>query len=301
MLWARLLSPLTNFLSALSRLVERLFGMPAGGDFHEEISPSEDELRHLLAHSQKEGELEPGKAELIENVFSFSERTISEIMIPRGNVVTMDLRKSFRENLATISSVKHSRIPLVDGDLDHVVGVIHLKDLLWRLQTEDEPDMRMLARQAFFVPEMRRVQDLMLDFQRKKQHLALVVNEHGGVDGIVTLEDVIEELVGEIQDEFDHEVTQLTRVHAGAWLAQGGVTLDQLEGQLGIRIDEETDAVTLGGYFQEQLGRVLRVGDEINVQGWQIRVLEMSGMAPGKFLFKRGLTENLGIATDQEL
>jgi CBS domain containing-hemolysin-like protein len=101
------------------------------------------------------------------------------------------------------------------------------------------------------------------------------------------MEDVIEELVGEIQDEFDQEVTQMTRAQAGAWLAQGGVTLEQLEDQLGLKLENDTDSVTLGGYFQERLGRVLRSDDEIALQGWQIRVLEMNGMAPGKFLFKK--------------
>jgi len=286
LIWSRFSRPLTITLSTLSRWVERLFGLPEGNEYPEDLLPSEDEFKRLLAHSQASGELELNKAELIENVFSFSKRTIMEITIPRGSVVTMDIRKSLKENLALMRTIEHSRIPLVDGDLDHVVGVIHLKDLLWRLRDEEEPDLKSLARPAFFVPEMRRVQDLLLDFQRKKQHLALVVNEHGGVDGIVTFEDVIEELVGEIQDEFDNEVTQLTRIQAGAWLAQGTVTLEQLDDQLGLKLEGDTDAVTLGGYFQERLGRILRVNDEITIQEWQVRVLEMSGMAPKKFLFK---------------
>jgi CBS domain containing-hemolysin-like protein len=283
--WHGVSWPLTKVLSALSRWVEGLLGVQEGG-FDEDQSPTEDELRRLLAHSQEKGDLEPNKAELLDNVFSFSERTISEIMIPRGNVAMMDARKGFKENLALVSSFKHSRLPLVDGDLDHVVGVIHLKELLWHLQEEGEPDLKSLARPAFFVPEMRRVQDLLLDFQRKRQHLALVVNEHGGVDGLVTLEDVIEELVGEIQDEFDQEAVQLTKASSGAWLAAGGITLEQLEDELGIALGEETDSVTLGGYLQEQLGRVLKAGDELAIQGWQVRVLQMSGMAPGKFLVK---------------
>ncbi|MCL1909050.1 MAG: hemolysin family protein [Holophagaceae bacterium] len=284
-LWSRISRPLTVAFSALSHWVERLLGMPKGDKVQEDFSPSEDELRRLLAHSQKKGELESNKAELIENVFSFSERTIAEVMIPRGNVVTLDLRKDIKENLGLLRTVKHSRLPLIDGNLDRVVGVIHLKDLLWRLQEEEEPDLKSLARPTFFVPEMLRVQDLLLNFQRKKQHLALVVNEYGGVDGIVTLEDVIEELVGEIQDEFDHEVTQLTKTPSGTWLALGSVTMEQLEDMLELTPEEETSAITLGGYFQEQLGRVLKVDDEIIMQGWQIRVLEMSGMAPGKFVF----------------
>jgi len=284
-IWHRLSRPLTVALSTLSRWVEKLLGVPRGG-FDEDQSPSEDELRRLLAHSEENGGLEHNKAELLDNVFSFSERTTSEIMVPRGNVAMMDTRKGFKENMATISSFRHSRLPLVDGDLDHVVGVIHTKELLWRLQEDDEPDLKTLARPVFFVPEMRRVQDLLLDFQRKRQHLALVVNEHGGVDGLVTLEDVIEELVGEIQDEFDQEATQLTKAGPDAWLAAGSITLEQLEDELEIALGEDTDAVTLGGYLQEQLGRVLKSGDELEIKGWYVKVLHMSGMAPGKFLIK---------------
>jgi CBS domain containing-hemolysin-like protein len=175
---------------------------------------------------------------------------------------------------------------VVEGDLDRVVGVVHLKELLWALhETEGDVDLRALARPAFLVPEMRRIQDLLLDFQAQQQHLALVVNEHGGVDGLVTLEDVLEELVGEIQDEFDREAIQLRRTRSGAWLAQGGVKLEQLQDHLGLELESE-EAVSLGGFFQEQLGRVLRVGDEIRTQGWRIRVLAMRGLAPSQFLLK---------------
>jgi len=283
--WHGVSRPLTIALTALSRWVEKLLGIQRGG-FDEDQSPSEDELRRLLAHSQEKGGLEHSKAELLANVFSFSERATSEIMVPRGNVAMLDIRKGFSENMATVSSFKHSRLPLVDGDLDHVVGVIHIKELLWRLQEDGEPDLKSLARPTFFVPEMRRVQDLLLDFQRKRQHLALVINEHGGVDGLVTLEDVIEELVGEIQDEFDQEATQLTKAGVDAWLAAGSITLEHLEDELGIALGEDTDAVTLGGYLQEQLGRVLKSGDELEIRGWHVKVLHMSGMAPGKFLIK---------------
>jgi len=168
-----------------------------------------------------------------------------------------------------------------------VVGIIHLKDLLWALNDRGPGlDLRDLARPAFMVPEMRLIQDLLLDFQKLKQHLALVVNEHGGVDGLVTLEDVLEELVGEIQDEFDREVVHLHQTRGGAWLAQGTVTLEELEDQLDLHLEVEKGSVRLGGLFQERLGRILRAGDELRIQGWRIRVLEMRGMAPWKFLLK---------------
>jgi CBS domain containing-hemolysin-like protein len=293
-LWSRAIAPLNWVLLYLTRLMEQVVGLDPA-DHAAEEAPSRDEFRRMLVKSQASGELEADHRELIQNVFDFSRRTVKEIMVPRAQVVSIDLRRPLQENLELARSSPHTRLPLVDGDLDHVAGVLHLKELLWALNDQGERlDLRACARKAFLVPEMRLIQDLLLDFQRQKQHLALVVNEHGGVDGLVTLEDVLEELVGEIQDEFDREVQNLHRTRGGAWLAQGTVTLEQLEAVLGLRLEAEAGSVSLGGYFQERLGRVLRVGDELRIPGWRVRVLEMRGMAPRKFLFKPGPPEPPG-------
>ena len=287
LLWSRLIHPLTVVLSFISRRVERLLGLPPTEELPEDMLPSEDEFRRMLVQSQARGDLELSRAELIENLFTFSKRTIKEVSIPRGQVVFFDLNHSLEKNLEVARSSPHTRIPLVEGDLDHVVGVVHLKELLWALNDRGPRlDLRALARPALLVPEMRLIQDLLLDFQKQKQHLALVVNEHGGIDGLVTLEDVLEELVGEIQDEFDREVIDLRRTQGGAWLAQGTVTLEQLEDHLQLRLEASAGSVSLGGYLQEQLGRILEAGDELRIQGWRIRVLEMRGMAPRKFLLR---------------
>jgi CBS domain containing-hemolysin-like protein len=288
LVWSRLSRPLAGTLIALSRGVERLFGAGPAVDEHADLHlPSEEELKRMLERSQASGNLGLSKGELIENLFQFSRRTIKEVAIPRNAVVYFDLHRSLEENLALARATPHTRIPVAEGDLDRVVGVVHLKELLWALhEREGDVDLRALARPAFLVPEMRRIQDLLLDFQTQQQHLALVVNEHGGVDGLVTLEDVLEELVGEIQDEFDREAIQLRRTRSGAWLAQGAVKLEQLQDHLGLELESEEGAVSLGGFFQEQLGRVLRVGDELKVAGWRIRVLSMRGLAPGQFLLK---------------
>ncbi len=283
--WSRLVNPLTWALSYLSRMVLRLFGQLPGAT--EDLLPSEEEFKRMLERSQSHGHLEVRRRELIENLFDFTRRTVKEIAVPRSQVVCFDLQRSLPENLALARSTPHTRIPLVDGDLDRVVGVVHLKELLWALRDrKEEPDLRAFARPAFFVPEMKPIQGLLLEFQQRKQHLALMVNEHGGVDGLVTLEDVLEELVGEIQDEFDREAIQLIRTRRGAWLAQGNVLLEQLEDHLHLDLHAEEGSVSLGGYFQEQLGRILRPGDELRIQGWQIRVLSMRGLAPGQFLLR---------------
>ena len=284
--WSRLVRPLTWCLTMLSHQVLALFGIHPEADA-EDLLPSEAEFRRMLERSQAEGHLELDRKELIENLFDFSRRMVKEIAVPRARVVCFDLTRSLADNLALARITPHTRIPLVEGDLDRVVGVIHLKELLWAMQDRDgSVDLRELARPAFFVPEMKPIQGLLLEFQQRKQHLALVVNEHGGVDGLVTLEDVLEELVGEIQDEFDREAIQLRRTRGGAWLAQGNVLLEQLEDHLDLNLETEAGSVSLGGFFQEQLGRVLRPGDELRIQGWRIRVLAMRGLAPGQFILK---------------
>jgi len=284
--WSRLVRPLTWCLTRLSHLVLRILGVHPEADA-EDMLPSEAEFRRMLERSQAEGHLDLDRKELIENLFDFSRRTVKEIAVPRAQVVCFDLHHDLAENLALARTTIHTRIPLVEGDLDRVVGVIHLKELLWAMH--DGPgsvNLRALARPAFLVPEMKPIQGLLLEFQQRKQHLALVVNEHGGVDGLVTLEDVLEELVGEIQDEFDREAIQLRKTRGGAWLAQGDVMLEQLVDHLKLDLVAEAGSVSLGGFFQERLGRVLRPGDELRLQGWRIRVLAMRGLAPAQFLLK---------------
>ncbi|MDE3032599.1 MAG: HlyC/CorC family transporter [Acidobacteriota bacterium] len=283
--WSRLVRPLTWALTQASHLVLRVLGLRPGDA--EDALPSEEEFKRMLEHSQAQGQLGLRRKELIENLFDFSRRTVKEIAVPRARVVCFDLQRSLAENLTLARTTPHTRIPLVDGDLDRVVGVVHLKELLWALRDHPGlPDLRSFARPAFFVPEMKPIQGLLLEFQQRKQHLALMVNEHGGVDGLVTLEDVLEELVGEIQDEFDREAIQLKRTRGGGWLAQGNVLLEQLEDHLHLDLQATEGSVSLGGYFQEQLGRILRPGDELRIQGWHIRVLAMRGLAPAQFLLR---------------
>jgi CBS domain containing-hemolysin-like protein len=286
--WSRVIAPVTWLLVSLTYLIERLGGVTAKKNGSgEESVPSDEEMKRILLKSQSSGERELRRGDLIENIFDFFKRTTKEIAIPRAQVVYLDLRRSLEDNLALARSCPHTRLPVVDGDLDHVIGIIHLKELLWALNDKGgKINLRDLTQPTFSVPEMRFVHDLLLDFQQQKQHLAMVVNEHGGIDGLVTLEDVLEELVGEIQDEFDREVKDLRHARGGVWIAQGTVTLEQLADVLGIHLKATMNSVTLGGLFQERLGRVLKVGDELRIPGWRIRVIKMYGMAPRKFLFK---------------
>ena len=273
--------------------MERLFGINTSSkELEEESTPSEEEIKQILIKSQKNSKQTFRRGDLIENVFDFSKRTTKEIAVPRAQVVFLDLRRPIEENLLLARSCPHTRLPVADGDLDHIVGIIHLKELLWALHDQgNKIDLRSLIQPIFSVPEMRLVHNLLLDFQQRRQHLAMVVNEHGGIDGLVTLEDVLEELVGEIEDEFDRDVKNLRRVRDGIWIAHGTITLEQLESELDMRLKAMTDSVTLGGLLQERLGRVLKVGDEVLIPGWHVKVIKMRGMAPIKFLLRKMTSE----------
>ncbi len=284
--WSRLTYPFTWALIRMGHGVERLMGLPPEEAHGAETLPSEAEFQKLLEQSQAQGKLSLDRKELIENLFDFSKRTVKEIAVPRNLVVTFEAADPLEANLERARHTPHTRIPLVEGDLDHVIGVVHLKELLWALRDGQQVDLKDFARPAYFVPEMKPIQGLMLEFQQQKQHVALVVNEHGGVDGLVTLEDVLEELVGEIQDEFDREAIQLRKTRGGGWVAQGTVTLEQLADHLQLNLEVAEGSVSLGGYFQERLGRILQVGDELRIDGWRIRVLAMRGFAPAQFLLK---------------
>ncbi|GAB4229101.1 MAG: hemolysin family protein [Acidobacteriota bacterium] len=243
-----------------------------------ETSHSEEEIRLMLAQSSRMGIFDVEERRLLERVFEFGDRSVRQIMVPAGDVVFLDLEKSFEENLETARHSKHTRYPLCEGSLDRVVGIIHVKDMLWRYQElGPDFDLRMIKRPVHFVPETRLIKFLLPEFRRTRTHLAVVVDEFGSTVGIVTLEDVLEELVGEIQDEFDAETppAMIRRQGAGRYLVHGRTLIEDLERELGIQLeDEEND--TIAGHVLTRLGRMARIGDEVELPGgYRARVIGM--------------------------
>ncbi|MGH9363497.1 MAG: hemolysin family protein [Thermoanaerobaculia bacterium] len=236
-----------------------------------ELAHDEEELRLLLSGGGG-ARLSAQKRELLDNVFELSHRVARQIMVPRGDVVYLSTTRSLAENLQLARKSGHTRFPLCEGDLDHVIGVIHIKDIF-----RAEPpltDLKQVAREMVFVPDTLRLDRLLKRMRTERFHMAAVMDEYGGVSGIVTLEAVIEEIVGQIQDEFDAEKPELSAGGEGVWEVSGGMLVVELEEALGIEFSER-DEDTIGGVVLSELGRLPVVGDRVEVGLLEIEVLDV--------------------------
>ena len=222
----RLLYPALWMLKSSSNALLGILGIDRASD--SELVHSEEELRLLLAESHRTGALSASKRKLLENVFDYTHRSAKHIMVPRAEIVYLTLRKSLAENLEIIRNNQHTRYPLCESDIDHVVGMIHTKDLFQPAEgVRDVGDLLRLKREILIVPESRPLELLQRDFQQRRVHMALVVDEYGGTSGLVTLEDVLEEIVGEIQDEFDAEPPKMEATGDG-YVVDGLVLIDEI-------------------------------------------------------------------------
>lgn len=236
-----------------------------------ELAQDEEELRLLLA-STHASRLPTEKRELLDNIFELSHRLARQIMVPRQDVVYLSTTRSLAENLRIARRSGHTRFPLCEGDLDHVVGLIHIKDLFRR----ERPltSLKDVAREIAFVPETLTLDRLLQRMRTERFHMAAVIDEYGGISGVVTLESVIEEIVGSIQDEFDVETPELTARGEGVWEVSGGMLVEDLEDALGIELSER-DEDTIGGVVLSELGRNPAEGDRVALGPVTIEVLEV--------------------------
>jgi CBS domain containing-hemolysin-like protein len=276
--------PALWLLDRASNATLRLLGVSADTT---ELAHSEEELRMLLAESHRVGVLSGSKRELLENVIDYSERMAKHVMVPRADIAYLSLTRALEENLAVTTQSAHTRFPLAATDIDHVVGMVHVKDLFNRRdQLKSSEDLGSLKREILFVPETRTLDALQRDFQQRRTHMAIVVDEYGGTSGLVTLENVLEELVGEIQDEFDREPPAVEETPDGL-VFDGLILIDDVADRLGVRLPEPPDVSTIGGLVASQIGRIPRVGDRVVIAGSEFAVVEMRGRRLTKVLVAR--------------
>ncbi|HSU82095.1 MAG TPA: hemolysin family protein [Thermoanaerobaculia bacterium] len=247
----------------------KLFGVTPAAEG--ELAHDEEELRLLLS-SSKESQLSTQKRELLDNIFELSHRVARQIMLPRQDVVYLSTQRPLAENLKIARRSGHTRFPLCEGDLDHVIGLIHIKDIFHRERPLTA--LTEVAREIAFVPETLELDRLLKRMRTERFHLAAVIDEYGGVSGIVTLEDVIEEIVGSIQDEFDVERPELVEKGDGVYQVSGGMLVEDLEEALGVELSER-DEDTIGGVVLSELGRNPAVGDRVELGAVTIEVLEV--------------------------
>ena len=229
---------------------------------------SEDELRKIVSASEKGGTIDPVESKLIDNVFDFADRVAREVMVPRQDMVCLFTDDPLRDNLEVIKATGHTRYPLCTEDRDHVVGMVHIRELM--NIDEDDPSFSLtkVMREMEVVPESMSIAKILQIMQHKHVQMAVVADEYGGTAGLVTMEDLLEEIVGDIQDEHDSDIPEVNKLPDGSFIFDGLVLLDEVTEVLNIKFDEPEED-TIGGYVFALLGRQPEVGDKVTADGYQ--------------------------------
>jgi len=225
----------------------------------------------LEVFSAQQGSEPDEEQRIMSSIVEFGETRVREVMVPRIDIVAVNLAMGRDEALEVIMGAGHSRIPLFEETVDHIVGVIYTKDLLHRIASGEDFSLSDVARSAFFVPESKMIDEMLTEFKRRKQHMAIVVDEYGGTAGIVTLEDVLEELVGDIQDEFDAEEELVEVIDDDTLICNAKTRVDELNEDFGLALPEDI-AESLGGLIYDMLGHVPVVGDTCRIEPLELRV-----------------------------
>lgn len=247
---------------------------------------SAEELALLVTQSGKSQEVTETERKILINALGLSELWVRDVMTPRNKVIFLDADQPFEKVLEIAMRSKHTRFPLVKGHLDHAMGLIHIKDL-FKLLNEPDPDLMRIKRELKIVPDTMPLDTLLQFFLREHAHLAMAVDEFGTPVGIVFLDNVMEELVGDIQDEFDNERSPFTRVNDDEFVIEGAMTLNDLAGYVSELFLESGEVTTIGGYLTQQLQRFPEVGETLEVLGYQARVTSIDGRRVGQVHFRR--------------
>lgn len=271
---ARLTSLLVRFLTASNRFVLRLLGQKGAA---ERAFVSEEEVKHMLQEGRAQGVFDQTEQELIHSVFEFTEASVKEVMIPRPRIQAIDVESPVEQVLAYIIETGKSRYPVYRNTLDEVLGILYDKDLFRLLAEKKAIVLTEILRPAFFAPETTQVSRLLKQMQKRQMPMALVVDEYGGVEGLVTIEDLIEEIVGEIRDEADREQRPVERLRDGSYLVDASISIRDLAEQHDLAFPESPEYETLAGFVLAQLQRIPRGGEIVTHQDWRLTIVDMDG------------------------
>ena len=255
---------------------------PASGA---ELAHSEEELRLILEQSEKSHEVSALGRDLLINALDLRERVVRDIMTPRGEVVYLDLEDSFETNVKKAIESRHTRFPLCRENLDNTIGLIHIKELV-PMMRDPQPDLMRIKRDLIPVPEMMSLEKLLNLFLSKHAHVAVVVDEFGGTVGMVTLENVLEELVGDIQDEFDSEKEEFRKINENEFIVDGALGLYELRDTAGLELDS-ADVSTIGGYVTHLLGHLPKQGEQVKIDNYLVTITQTDGRRVGQLHFKK--------------
>jgi len=271
---AWLLRPIVWLLSTITTSLVRLLG---GQVVHRGPFVTEEELRLLVTVGEEEGVLEEEETEMIHSIFEFADTTVREVMIPRIDMVTLESDATVDEAVDLALQGGFSRIPVYEEDIDNIIGVLYTKDMLKQLREgHNTLPIRGLVRPAYFVPETKKLDDLLREIRQKRVHMVIVVDEYGSVAGLVTIEDLVEEIVGDIQDEFDREEKLYEQVSENEYIFDAKINIDEFNDVMDTDLEDE-DYETLGGFLYAQLDKIPTVGDTIAFKGLKFTVLTTRG------------------------
>lgn len=289
--WAIRIAGLGDILrlifSPISALMMTVLG--SSENLEQRLGPvTEEEIRTWVNTEHGESGLEKDEREMIYSIFQFGETLSREIMVPRIDITGLDVDSNVQEAIDIFNQTGHSRVPVYEETIDEIIGLLYAKDLLRTDLTEKEKtDIRPFLRKAYFIPESKNVDELLREMQAQGVHMAIVVDEYGGTAGLVTLEDIVEEIVGEIRDEYDQgEELEYQQISDDEVIFSGRIDLDDVYDILGVDLTEDM-ADTLGGYIYGQIGRVPIGGEQIKVDGWLLTVAQVSGRRIRQVLAKR--------------
>jgi len=275
-------------LVVLLNFIPRLYGA-ANPSYH---AVTEDELMTMVEVVEEEGEIKEAEKEYITNIFEFDDTSCCEIMTPRADMFVVDAVEKL--DIPAILSTGYSRIPVIEDSIDNVIGVLHIKDLFTSYQKITAAgeqitslDIKAIMKKPYFIPESKKLDSLLQEFKAKKSHMAIVVDEHGGVAGLVTLEDVVEEIFGEIIDETDRMVPDIVRLKDNKWLVAGRINVEDLNKEIDINIPESVSYDTFSGFFLEQIDRIPQPGESVIIDRWTATVKDMDGNRIQSFIVKK--------------
>ena len=285
------LYPLVLFLNFIPRLSGRIDTPP---------SVTEEELMTFVEVGEEEGNIREEERELISNIFEFDDTAASEIMTPRGDMFVVDANRNL--DLQAIIDSGFSRIPVTDGDIDHVIGILNIKDLFRQHVTDSRVAVvRELMTEPYFVPENIKLNMLLQQFRERKLHIAIVIDEYGGVSGLITLEDALEELVGDITDETDKEEPHIVALKEDMWVVLGKADIEEVNAVIPMQIPDTRDYDTFTGYVLYQIGRMPEEKETLNIGAWEVTVDEMEGTRINRYIVRHQpppalATKDLGLA-----
>lgn len=233
---------------------------------------TEEEIKTMISLGQEEGAINKIEEEMIHKIFNFDDIHAWEVMTPRTDITALEIGTSQKEILETVQESGFSRIPIYEEDIDHIVGILYTKDLIKYIKSKRKINLKNIMRPVLFIPKNKRIDSLLKEFQNKKIHIALVVEEHGGIEGLVTLEDLLEEITGEIFDETDNEEKLIRKIDRNKYIIKGSAELDIINKKLRIALEEREDSNTISGLILDHLERIPKKNDKLELNGIKIKI-----------------------------